>query len=164
MTRASVSITLIVARARNRVIGMGNELPWHLPEELKHFKNTTMGHALVLGRKTFDSIGKPLPGRQMIVVTRDAQWQHDGCHRAGSIEQAIELVEPERDCFVAGGAQLYALALPMATRLLITEIDLEPNGDVFFPDPDPKLWHRVDSQERQSSTGVAYRIDDWVRS
>lgn len=163
MTVPKRPITVIVARARNGVIGMGNQMPWHLPEELTHFKNTTMGHALILGRKTFDSIGRALPGRQMIVVTRDANWQHEHCHRANSFAHAIEQVEPQRETFVAGGAQLYAIALPLATRLLITEIDLEPTGDVFFPDPDPTHWRRVDSQAHQSSAGVGYRIDDWAR-
>jgi len=142
---------------------MGNQIPWHIPEELTHFKNSTLGHALILGRKTFDSIGRALPGRQMIVVTRNADWQHEGCERAGSLAQAIDRVEPERDCFIAGGAQLYELALPLASRQIITEIDLAPAGDVFFPDPDPALWRRVDSQAHQSSTGIAYRIDDWVK-
>ncbi len=157
-------ITLIVARARNGVIGMGNQMPWHLPEELKHFKDTTMGHALIVGRKTFDSIGRTLPGRQMIVVTRDSSWQHDGCHRAGSVEQAIEMVESGRACFVAGGAQVYSLALPHATRLLITEIDLEPAGDVFFPDPDPAIWQLIHSDAYESSTGTSYRINEWIRA
>lgn len=162
--RPTRNVTLIVARARNGVIGIGNQMPWHLPEELKHFKASTMGHALIVGRKTFDSIGRALPGRQMIVVTRDESWRHDGCNRAGSLEQAIDLVEPGRDCFVAGGAQLYLLALPYATRLLITEIDLEPDGDVFFPDPDPAIWRQIRSEAYQSTSGVSYRINEWVNT
>ncbi|WP_418953440.1 dihydrofolate reductase [Zeimonas sediminis] len=165
-------VTIVVARARNGVIGRDNALPWHLPEDLKHFKATTTGHAIVMGRRTFESIGRPLPGRRTIVVTRDPQWSHPGCERAGSLAEAIELAgEPGSDpaiatdeVFVVGGAQLYAEAVPLADRAIVTEIDIEPEGDARFEAIGPPDWTLRASEEHRSASGLDYRIEDWVRS
>ena len=165
--------TLIVARARNAVIGRGNTLPWRLPEDLKHFKATTMGHAIVMGRKTFESIGRALPGRRTIVVSRDARWQHEGCERASSLQAAIALARtPGADptictdeVFVTGGADVYRQALPLADRVIATEIDRDFDGDIFFPALDPARWHEVSRLAHVSTVGLAFAIVDYrVRS
>lgn len=136
-------ITIIAAVARNGVIGLDGGMPWHLPDELAHFKATTMGHPLVMGRTTFESIGRVLPGRRTVVVTRDPEWHHPGVETAHSFAEALALAGPADEVFVAGGAQLYASALPFAHRMVITEVDAEPEGDTFFP-----AWARADwSQE-----------------
>ena len=126
-------VTLIAAVARNGVIGNGPDIPWHLPEDFAFFKRTTMGHVLVMGRLTFESIGKALPGRRTIVVTRNRFWRHPDVEVAHSFEEALALAGPADEVFVCGGAQIYAEAMPWAHRLLITEVFLEPQGDVVFP-------------------------------
>ncbi len=162
-------VTLIVARAHHSAIGRGNTLPWRLPEDLRHFKSTTMGHPIVMGRKTFDSIGKPLPGRHNIVVSRDAGWHHDGCERAGSVEEALRRAavassdDASAETFVIGGAQVYAAALPLADRLLVTEIDLDVEADVFFPAIDPAQWAPRHTTRHRSSAGIDYAIVDYRR-
>jgi dihydrofolate reductase len=135
-------ITLIAAVARNGVIGLDGGMPWHLPEELAHFKATTMGHALIMGRRTFESIGRALPGRRTIVVTRDPSWHHADVECAHSFPDAVSLAGPADEVFVAGGAQIYAEALPYAHRLLIAEVDAEPEGDTWFP-----VWPRDEWSE-----------------
>lgn len=170
-TAARPRVTMIVARARNGVIGRGNALPWHLPEDLRHFRAVTTGHAILMGRKTFESIGRALPGRRSIVVTRDARWRHDGCERAGSLEEAVALAaRPGPDpaiatdeAFVIGGAQLYRAALAVADRAIVTEIDLEPEGDVHFAALGPPQWALQESRPHVSAGGLAYRIEDWRR-
>ncbi len=157
-------VTLIVARARGGAIGRANALPWRLPEDLQHFKSTTLGHALLMGRRTFDSIGRPLPGRRNLVLTRNATWQHEGCERVASIEQAVQSCEPGTDLFVAGGDQVYRLALNWADRLIVTEIDLEVESpDAWFDTPDPMQWHCAQGEPLISRTGLHYRIDLWTR-
>lgn len=153
-------VTLIVARAANGVIGYQNTLPWRLPEDLQHFKATTLGHVLVMGRRTFESIGRPLPGRRTIVLTRDPNWSHAGCDRAGSLEHAIALAGHAPEVFVAGGGEVYreALSAGLADRAIVTEIELEPEGDAFFPALDPETWLPVEKTVCQSAAGVAYTI------
>lgn len=165
-------LTLIVARARNGVIGRDNALPWHLPEDLRHFKLTTSGHAILMGRRTFESIGRPLPGRRTIVVTRDPEWAHPGCERAGSLAEAIALAsQPGADraiatgeAFVIGGAQLYAEAVKIADRVLVTEVEIEPEGDVYFDRPGPPVWTLHASAAHRSASGLDYRFTEWVRT
>lgn len=154
-------ITLIAAVARNNVIGMEGRMPWHLPEELAHFKATTMGHPLVMGRRTFESIGRVLPGRRTIVVTRDPTWHHPGVESAHSFAEAMALAGPADEVFVAGGAQIYAEALPFAHRMLFTEVDAEPQGDTFFP-----AWTRADWREelREQHDGWSRVVYERVRS
>jgi dihydrofolate reductase len=136
-------LTLIVARARNGVIGRDNQLPWRLPEDLAFFKRTTMGAPIIMGRKTHESIGRPLPGRRNIVITRDAKnRRYDGCDTAASIGEALTLAARDNapEAFLIGGAQLYAQGLAQADKLIVTEIAADFEGDVTFPAPDPKDW------------------------
>jgi dihydrofolate reductase len=136
-------LTLIVARARNGVIGAKGTLPWRLPEDLAFFKRTTMGHPIVMGRRTWESIGRPLPGRRSIVVTRDAGFDASGAEIAASLEAAIARAAEADEVFVIGGAQLYAAAMPRADRLLVTEIDKDFVGDTFLPAPDRSIWRET---------------------
>ncbi len=147
-----MTLTLIVARARNGTIGRDNALPWRLPEDLAHFKRTTMGHPIVMGRRTFESIGRPLPGRQNVVVTRTPGWHADGIEVARSLDEAIGLCGADREIFVIGGAQLYADALLRADAVVATEIDRDVDGDVFFPALHDDEWV-VRSREEHPASG-----------
>lgn len=132
-------VAMIVAQAQNRVIGRDNKLPWYLPGDLKYFKQATLGKPIVMGRKTFDSIGKPLPGRLNIVITRDQSYQPDGVKVVHSLQEAIELAESQalidgaEELMIIGGEQIYAQALPLAERLYITQVHAEVEGDAHFP-------------------------------
>lgn len=133
-----MTVTLIAAVARNGVIGADGGIPWHLPEDFAHFKETTLGHTLVMGRTTYESIGRPLPGRTTIVLTRDPAWSAEGVLTASSLEEAMDLAEG--DVFVAGGAAVYESALLHADALVISEVHLEPEGDTYFPAVDSGAW------------------------
>jgi dihydrofolate reductase len=139
-TETRPRVTLILARARNGVIGASGGLPWHLPEDLAFFKRTTMGHPIVMGRRTWESIGRPLPGRRSIVVTRDRSFAAVGAEVVHSLDEAIALCSGVDEIFVIGGAQLYAEALPRADRLLLTEIHSDYEGDTFLPAPSAADW------------------------
>jgi dihydrofolate reductase len=139
-----MTVTLIAAVARNGVIGNDGAIPWRVPGEQAFFKATTLGHTLVMGRATYESIGRPLPGRTTIVLTRDPDWSAEGVVTAGSVEEALALAEGE--VYVAGGAAVYEAALPYADEQLISEIDLEPEGDTRYPDLDLQEWTEVDRQ------------------
>jgi dihydrofolate reductase len=156
-------ITLVVARARNGVIGRDNTLPWHLPEDLQHFRATTLGHPILMGRRTFDSIGRALPGRRTLVLTADPAWSRPGCERVGSLDDALRLTADAPELFVVGGARVYADALPRADRLLVTEVDLEVEGDTFFPAIDPARWRLVGQREGVGRSGLRYAIGTWER-
>lgn len=143
------TLSIIAAMARNRTIGIHNTLPWRCPEDLKHFKALTMGHHIIMGRKTFDSIGKPLPGRHTVVVTRNRELRIEGCRTAHTLEEAIAACSADPEIFVVGGAELYAQALPLADRLYLTEIMQDVYGDAHFPAFDATLWQEV-SRERHS--------------
>jgi len=136
-------ISLIVAMAHNRVIGKDNGMPWHLPADLKHFKAITSGHPVIMGRKTFESIGKALPNRRNIVVSRNAEYIAPGAEVVGSLESALNLVHDQKEIFVIGGAQLFTQALPLAQKMYITYIDLRVEGDTFFPEWDHAQWHEI---------------------
>lgn len=142
---ARPEIVLIAAVGENDVIGSDGDMPWKLSTDLKRFKRLTLGHPVVMGRKTFESIGRPLPGRRNIVVTRDAGWAHEGVARAGSLDEAFALAgETAGDAvMVIGGGTIYAAALPMADRLEITRVHAAPAGDTLFPKIDPQLWQEV---------------------
>lgn len=144
-------ITLIVARARNGVIGANGALPWRLPEDLAHFKRTTMGHPIVMGRKTWESIGRPLPGRRNIVVSRQSELAIAGAEVVPSLDAALALCGGASEMFVIGGAQLYREALPRAQRLVVTEIDADFEGDAFWEAPDPARW-KVTAREHRPPT------------
>ena len=135
-------LALIVGMARNRGIGLRGALPWHLPEDLKRFKALTMGHAIIMGRKTHESIGRPLPGRRNLVVTRGART-FGGCETVPSLDQALKLTELDELPFIIGGAALYAEALPRVTHLFLTQLDREVEADVFFPELDLNEWIEV---------------------
>ena len=146
-------LSLILARARNGVIGRDNALPWRLPEDLAFFRQTTMGHPVVMGRRTWESIGRPLPGRRNVVVTRTAGWRADGAEVARSLDEAIALCGDVSDIFVIGGAALFAAALPVADAIVATEIDQDIEGDTVFPPIDDDLWIEV-SRESRPSVGL----------
>ncbi len=135
-------VSAIVAVARNRVIGKDNQIPWHLPADLKYFKRTTLNHHVIMGRKCFESIGQPLPKRTNIVVTRNPYFLASNCLVAHSIEEALEIAHDngEEEVFILGGGEIYAQSMPYWDRLYITEIDLETEGDVFFPEWDESEW------------------------
>lgn len=137
------TIAIIVAMAKNRTIGINNTLPWRIPEDLKHFKKLTMGHHLIMGRKTFESIGKALPGRTSVVVSRDRKLKIDGCLVAHSLQEAIAACATDSQIFVVGGADIYAQALSLADTLYITEIQREVNGDTWFTGFDRSEWLEV---------------------
>jgi dihydrofolate reductase len=150
-------VTLIAALASNRVIGKDNQLPWRIPGDLPRFKRLTTGQTLVMGRKTFDAIGRPLPGRQTIVVTRNHAFAADGVEVAHSLEAALAKVETD-EAFVAGGGELYAQALPLADRLLLTEIDAPFEGDAFFPDFDRSAWQVAEEERQDPSETFPHRV------
>jgi dihydrofolate reductase len=139
------TLTLIVARARNGVIGRNNQLPWRLPEDLAFFKRTTMGAPIVMGRKTHESIGRVLPGRRNIVVSRDATRRYDGCDTVTNLADALALAAQDdaSEAFLIGGAQLYEEGLRCADRMIVTEIAADFEGDTTFPAPDPRDWEEV---------------------
>jgi dihydrofolate reductase len=137
-------IHIIAAVADNGVIGAGNQLPWRLPADLKRFKALTMGHTLVMGRKTFDSIGRPLPGRTTIVITRDRGWSKEGVITAHSLDDALSRAQGE--VFIAGGGEIYAQAMTQADRLYITHVKERFDGDAHFPAIDPTRWRAVESE------------------
>ena len=137
-------LNLIVARARNGVIGAGGTIPWRVPGEMAYFKQVTLGHPIVMGRKTWESLPRrPLPGRRNLVVTRDRNYIAEGAEVVASLEEALARCADAQDVFVIGGAELFALALPRITRAFVTEIDLEVDGDVHFPALDPAQWREV---------------------
>jgi dihydrofolate reductase len=150
-----MTVTLIAAVGANRAIGRDNDLPWHLPEDLAHFKRTTLGHTLVMGRRTYDSIGRTLPGRTTVVVTRQAGWSAPGVQVAHSLEEALGLADGG-EVFVAGGGQVYAQALPLADALVLTEVERSPQAEVFFPEVDPADWHEVSREPRDGFSFVTY--------
>lgn len=151
-------LTLIAAIARNGVIGMDNRLPWHLPADLKHFKTLTAGHAVIMGRKTWESLPekfRPLPGRQNIVVTRNTAYAASGASVASSLPDALATATGD-EAFVIGGAELYQAALPLADRLQFTEIDAEFEGDTWFPARDQRQWREAAREVHHGEAGPGY--------
>lgn len=147
----SIAVTLIAAVAENRVIGNGPDIPWRLPSDFAHFKRTTLGKPLIMGRKTFESIGRPLPGRTNIIVTRQKGYQPDGVIVLDSLDAAIEhgktiaLADGADAVMVAGGAQIYCQAMDIADKLIISHVDLQPEGDALFPTIDPEIWEMAEN-------------------
>jgi dihydrofolate reductase len=142
-------LSIIVAIDAQRGIGINNTLPWRLPEDLAHFKRLTSGHPIIMGRKTFDSIGRPLPNRRNIVITRSSDWQHEGVESAGSLAAAIALVSGA-EAYIIGGAQIFGDALPVSDRLIITEIDKTFDCDTFFPPLDLQQWQETARETHHS--------------
>jgi dihydrofolate reductase len=145
----SPRITLIVAMAANRVIGRDNALPWRLPADLRRFKAVTMGQMLVMGRRTYESIGRPLPGRRTVVITRRTDWSPEGVAVVHSLEEALASASAEAEVFVAGGGEVFREALPLAGRIHLTRIEAEVPGDTTFPDFDPTAWKIVDEEHHE---------------
>jgi dihydrofolate reductase len=157
MTRPVLS--LIAAVARNGAIGKNNELLCRISEDLKFFKRTTMGSPVVMGRKTWDSIGRPLPGRRNVVVTRNPLWQAEGAQRASSLPAALALLQDAAKVYIIGGGEIFTDAMPMADELVLTEIDADLDGDAFFPAWDRGLFTAEASEPQTSEQGHRYR---WV--
>ena len=149
-------IYLVAALARNGVIGAQGKMPWHLPEDLKHFKQLTLGHPVLMGRRTWDSLGKPLPGRENIVISRTPGYEAPGASVASTFEAAIALCTGEPVVFVIGGAEIYAAALPLADGLVLTEIDRDYEGDTRFPDWDRKAWRVSQKETHTAASGVRF--------
>ena len=144
-----MAISIIVARSKSGVIGINNQLPWHLPADLKHFKALTTGHPIVMGRKTWDSLGRPLPNRRNIVISRQIDLELSGAECFPSLESAIAACEGASEVYVIGGAQIYEQALPLVDQLIITEVDIEVEGDAFFPNID-STWKIVEREDYPS--------------
>lgn len=139
-------ISLIVAVARNRVIGDGNRLIWHISEDLKHFKTITSGHPVIMGRKTYESLGRPLPNRTNVVISRQKNYQAEGCIVVHSLIEALLLFPAAEEVFILGGAQIYAQALPLADRFYLTEVDADYSGDTYFPEWDRSEWRLTEHE------------------
>jgi dihydrofolate reductase len=152
-------ISVIAALARNRVIGIDNRLPWRLPEDLAHFKALTLGHPILMGRKTFESLGRPLPGRSNIVITRNPDYRPAGCRVAASIAAALTLCADADEVFFIGGAELYAQAIALADRLYLTEVDIDAAGDAWFPDFDRSAFGEATRVSNTGQKGDALRFD-----
>jgi dihydrofolate reductase len=154
-----VAVTIVAAVARNGVIGVDGGLPWRLPDDMRRFKKLTLGHVLVMGRRTYESIGRPLPGRTTVVVTRSEGWDSGsrGVLVARGVPEAIDLAAAiDDEVFVVGGAAVYAAALPLAGRLELTWVDAEPAGDTTFPDVDWREWRQLRREEAEGAVYATY--------
>lgn len=160
-----VILSLIAAMAKHRVIGVNNGMPWHLPADLRHFKELTWGKSVVMGRQTYLSLGKPLPGRRNIVLTRDVHFSAPGCELVHAWSQVETLCAEEEEVMVIGGQMLYEQTLPLAKRLYLTEIDLVVEGDRFFPPCDENQWQLMSSEscEADAKNPYAYRFLEYRR-
>jgi dihydrofolate reductase len=162
-----LKVSLVAAVARNGVIGRDGTLPWHLPEDMARFRDLTMGHPVVMGRKTWESLPprfRPLPGRRNVVVTRNPDWRAEGVERAGSLDAALELLEGSSQVFVIGGAELFAGALPLADELLLTEIDADVEGDTLFPHYDGSAFEEVSREPHVSPDGTPFAFVRYERT
>jgi dihydrofolate reductase len=161
-----VRISLVAAVARGGVIGRDGALPWRLPEDARRFRERTMGHAVVMGRRTWDSLPerfRPLPGRRNVVVTRNPDWAADGAERSGSLEEALRLVDGVEQVYVIGGGELYAESLARADELLLTEIDADVDGDTWFPAWDRAEFEEVSRESHTSETGIPFAFVTYAR-
>lgn len=160
-------ISLVVAASDNHVIGQAGQLPWHLPADLKHFKNLTWGMPVIMGRKTFESIGKPLPGRINIVISSQTNSIYQGIEWASSPEQALKLAEASNclEVFVIGGGHIYQQFMPKANNIYLTRVHTRLEGDTFFPDPDPNQWALSESDDRMpdEKNRFSYSFQVWKR-
>ncbi len=156
---AVVPVAMVAALSRNRVIGVNNQLPWYLPEDLKFFKRTTLGKPLVMGRKTFESIGRPLPGRLNIVITRDTAFQREGVRVCHDLPSALDLADQQaiidgvEEIAVIGGGEIFTQAMPSASRLYLTEVEIDLAGDAYFPDVPSAQWQELQRVAGQPSDG-----------
>lgn len=153
--------SIIVAKTKNNVIGLHNQMPWHLPNDLKHFKQTTLGHLVIMGRKTWESLPKPLSDRKLIVITHQPHYQSTGCMIATSLQEALKIAKEsgETEVFIAGGGTIYQEALPIVDQLYLTEIQASILGDTFFPPLIPHTWQEVSRRSHQIDAKHAYAYD-----
>jgi dihydrofolate reductase len=161
-----VKVSLVAAVARGGVIGRDNAIPWRIPEDMRHFRELTIGHPVIMGRRTWDSLPerfRPLPGRRNVVVTRNRAWRADGAERAGSLREALSLLYDASQVFVIGGGELYAHSLPLADELLLTEVDAEVEGDTFFPSWDRERFREDSREQHVSETGIPFSFVRYVR-
>jgi len=151
-------ITLVVAAATNNVIGLDGGMPWHLPADLAHFKRVTLGKPVLMGRRTHESIGRPLPGRLNLVLSRGGGYRAEGCQTVGSVEEAVRVATEAGapELMVIGGGGVYAQAMPVADRILLTRVHAAPDGDTFFPELDPREWEVVGREERAADERNSY--------
>lgn len=162
------TLSIIVAYAHDRVIGLDNQLPWHLPEDLKRFKALTMGHHIIMGRKTYESLGRLLPGRTTVIVTRNQNYHVAGALIAHNLTDAIALCQQadgqlDDEVFLIGGAELYRSAMLIADKLYVTEVDLAVRGDAYFTAIEPSVWQEVKREKQVSSTGVAFAYVTYLK-
>jgi dihydrofolate reductase len=154
-------LSIILAMAENRVIGRGGDLPWHLPEDLKHFKRTTAGHTVIMGRRTWESLGpreRPLPGRRNIVVTRQTEYHTPGAEVVHSFRKALHLAHHDDEAFILGGGEIFREALPVADRIYLTLVHAEVAGDAFFPELDMTEWKLVDERRHPADDRNEYAM------
>lgn len=157
-------ITIIVAMNKERVIGVDNQLPWHVPEDLQHFKEITLGKPIIMGRKTFESIGRVLPGRKNIVITRNPSWKHDGVVMYTSLEAALQDNSDSEELCIIGGGEIFVKALPIADKLHLTILDIRvDNPTVFFPEIDYSQWSFVNSNEISVNDGINCVFNEYIR-
>ena len=149
-------LAIIVAASENNAIGKDNQLLWHLPDDLKHFKRTTRGHHVIAGRRTFESQGKPLPERTNIIITRNSNYRAEGCFVVNSLEKALDLAKDDDEPFIIGGEQIYRMALPKVHRIYLTRVHAEFEGDTFFPDLDWDEWKEVSRKYHEKDEKHAY--------
>lgn len=160
-----LQVTLIVAASNNNVIGVNNQMPWHLPNDFKYFKANTMDHSIIMGRKTYDSIGKPLPGRRNIILTRDQNYQNSEVDIANSISEVFNYCRDEREIFILGGADIFKQALALANRVLLTRVHADIQGDTFFPELNPAEWQLVsqDMHFKDEKHAFDYTFEVWEK-
>lgn len=158
-----MSLSLIVALAKNRVIGLNNTLPWHLPEDLKRFRALTTGHHIIMGRKTYESLGRLLPDRTTVIVTRNPNYQVEGALIAHSLEEAMALCVGDEEAFLIGGAELYQAGLNLAQKMYVTELDLEVAGDAYFPAFDLSQWQESTRVAHTSAQGLPFSYISYHR-
>lgn len=163
-----MNVSIIVAKGKNNVIGKDNDLPWHLPGDLRHFKNTTTGHHLIMGRKTFESLGRPLPNRTSIVLTRNKEYTiPDGHYVVHDLSSALEICHSKQlgQVYVLGGADIFEMALPYTDELIVTEVDASPKGDTYFPEIEESEWRMVSRQDfsKDEKNKYAYSFVTYTR-
>lgn len=152
-----MKLSLIVAMATNRTIGINKKMPWHLSADLKQFKKITLGHPIIMGRKTFESIGRPLPGRQNIIISRDINYQQEGCLVFNNLDTALQYCSDQEAAFVIGGATLYEVTLEHAEGLYITQIHKSFKGDTWFPEIDAAKWREVKREDINDDASVDFK-------
>ena len=157
-------ITIIVAASENLVIGDKNGLPWHISEDLRHFKEITINHSVIMGRKTFESIGKPLKDRRNIVISRDKTLKIEGVEVVNSLDDAIFRTKDQNEIFIIGGEQIYKMAMPFATNMHITKVYINIKGDAFFPAFDEREWKILSQKDLESNEGLKFSFIDYERT